>query len=413
MNRTFVRAGRLLKGMAAFGARLPERGYIDVRASHMLEAYRARRERYAAEAMRRGLVYDDALVSSRTAARLATSGISPRRRARGEPVHTLAFFPGISWHAQMLGPLGELGPVSHFDYSKHGLSPYDLVARKPGTLELRARASAAFERYAEEAARRQPVDWVFVYALGIEITPATLARVRAVTGAPIVGMCLDDKQSWEDEPFGGERTGQVAHASSFDLAWTSARVACEWYLVEGGNPVFLGEGCSPDRYAPVGDGVERDIDVCFVGARYGFRPWFVRRLERAGVGVTTAGQGWASGPVSDDEMIALMQRSKIILGLGGVGWSPDLKNVKGRDFDAPCIGAYVTSFNPDLAEMFRIGEEIACYSTPDEAVEVVRDLLRNPEKRARLARRGRERCLAEHTWKHRFETVLRLLGAIA
>ena len=98
--------------MAAFGAHLPERGYIDVRASHMLEEYRRRRELYADEAMRRGLFYDHALVPSRTAARLAASGISVRSRARGVPVHTLAFFPGISWHAQMLAPLRELGPVT-------------------------------------------------------------------------------------------------------------------------------------------------------------------------------------------------------------------------------------------------------------------------------------------------------------
>jgi spore maturation protein CgeB len=117
--------------------------------------------------------------------------------------------------------------------------------------------------------------------------------------------------------------------------------------------------------------------------------------------------------VSDAEMIALMRRSKVILGLGGVGWSPDLKNVKGRDFDAPCIGAYVTSFNPDLADMFRIGEEIACYSTPDEAVEVVRDLLRNDAKRAAMARAGRARCLREHTWRQRYERVLELLGVLS
>lgn len=413
MNRTFTRARRLLGGIAAFGAHLPGRGYIDVRANHMLEAYRRRRERYAAESLRLGLFYDPARVASRTAARLSATGVSVRRRARDEPVHTLAFFPDISWHAQMLGPLRELGPVSHFDYARHGLDPYDLVARKPGALELRAGCLEAFEQYAREAGRRQPVDWVFVYALGIEITRAALARVRAITGAPVVGMCLDDKQSWEAEPYGGEPAGQVAHAGSFDLGWTSARVACEWYMVEGGNPVFLGEGCSPDLYAPAGDDLARDVDVCFVGARYGFRPWFVRRLERAGIRVTTAGQGWESGPLSDDRMIALMQRSKIILGLGGVGWSPDLKNVKGRDFDAPCVGPYVTSFNPDLAGMFRMGEEIACYSTPDEAVEVARELLREDDKRIRLAQRGRERCLAEHTWRHRFETVLRLLGVRA
>jgi hypothetical protein len=244
MNRTLSRAGRLLKGMAAFGAHLPERGYIDVRASHMLEEYRERRERYAAEALRLGLVYDETRVASRTAARLNASGVTVRRHARGEPVHTLAFFPGMSWHTQMLGPLRELGPVSHFDYAQHGLDPYDLVARKPGTFELRAGCLDAFEQYAQDAARRQPVDWVFVYALGIETTAATLARVRAITGAPLVGMCLDDKQSWEGEAFGGEPAGQAAHAAAFDLGWTSARVACEWYMVEGGTP------CSSAKGAP-------------------------------------------------------------------------------------------------------------------------------------------------------------------
>jgi hypothetical protein len=222
-------------------------------------------------------------------------------------------------------------------------------------------------------------------------------------------MCLDDKQSWDDAPFDGEPAGQVAYARHLDLAWTSARVACEWYLVEGGNPIFLGEGCSPELYAPAGE-VRDAVDVCFIGARYGFRPSFVAKLEAAGVHVTTAGHGWARGSLSDEETVALMQRAKVILGLGGVGWSADLKNVKGRDFDAPLVGAYVTSFNPDLTGMFRVGEEIACYSTPDEAVEIVRDLLSSPEQRRRLAERGRARSLAEHTWRHRFETVLETLG---
>jgi hypothetical protein len=397
-------------GVGRYGRYLPERGYIDVRASYMLGEYRKRREHYAAEVARRGLGYESALVPARTAERLRTQGLTVRRRPRGESVHTLAFFPNISWHGQMLEPLRSLGRVSYFDYNEHGLATRDLYARKPTTVDARKAACAAFERFAADAARACKVDWVFVYALGIELLPGTLERVREVTGAPIVGMCLDDKQSWEEEPFAGAPAGQLPLARPLDLAWTSARVACDWYLAEGGNPVFLGEGCSPDRYSPAD--VEQDIDVCFVGAGYGFRPWFVRQLERAGIHVTTAGHGWSAGSVSDDQMTALMRRAKIILGLGGIGWSPDLKNVKGRDFDAPCIGAYVTSFNPDLAEMFRIGDEIACYSTPDEAVEVVRDLLRNPEKRARLARRGRERCIAEHTWKHRFETVLHLLGVI-
>jgi hypothetical protein len=409
VKRLIPRAARLLKGAVAYGRGFPEQAYIDLRASHMLAEYRRRRDHYATEAARRNLAYHDALVAERTAARLGGTHIRVRPRPRGQPVHTLTFLPRVSWHEQLLAPLRKLGPLSRFDYNQHGLRSADLYARKPFAVAQRASACAQFERFAIDAARETPVDWVFVYAVGLEILPRTLERVREITGAPVVGMCFDDKQSWEDGPFGGEPAGQISLAPFLDLAWTCARVACDWYSVENGNPVFMGEGCSPELCLP-GDPSLQDLDVCFVGARYGFRSWFVGQLEKAGVQVQTAGQGWPSGSISEAAMIATMQRAKIILGLGGIGWSPNLKNVKGRDFDAPCIGAYVTSFNPDLAEMFRIGEEIACYSTPDEAIEVVRALLKDPEARRSLAARGRARCLAEHTWGHRFERVLELLG---
>jgi hypothetical protein len=414
MNRLVPGTDRLLRslrGLAAYGRDLPERAYLDVRASHMIAEYRRRRDRYAREASRRGIAYDAATVAHSTANRLASAGIAPRARRRGEPVHTLAFFPNISWHSQLVEPLKRLGPLSYFDYNQHGLRSADLYARAPAAVEQRRTACSAFEDFTREASRKHPIDWVFVYALGIELPGSTLSRIRDIVRAPVVGMCFDDKQSWEDKPFGDEPAGQRALAPLLDLAWTSSRVACDWYAVEGGNPVFLAEGCAPEVYR-ASDPARQDIDVCFVGARYGFRSAFVNHLQAAGIGVTTGGHGWPSGPLSVDEMIDLMRRAKIILGLGGVGWSPDLKNIKGRDFEAPCIGTYLTSFNPDLAELFRVGEEIACYSTTDEAIEVIRALLRDSPKRRRLAEQGRARCIAEHTWDRRLEYVLQLLGLL-
>jgi spore maturation protein CgeB len=109
-----------------------------------------------------------------------------------------------------------------------------------------------------------------------------------------------------------------------------------------------------------------------------------------------------------------LRRSKIILGLGGIGWSADLKNLKGRDFDAPAVGtaAYLTSFNPELGEHFDIGKEICCFSSPDECVDVAQDLLANQSRRQSIAQRGRERCLRAHTWGKRFERVLEGLGVL-
>jgi spore maturation protein CgeB len=114
-------------------------------------------------------------------------------------------------------------------------------------------------------------------------------------------------------------------------------------------------------------------------------------------------------------MVTLLARSKIILGHGGIGWSASLKNIKGRDFDGPCAGsgAYLTSYHPELADFFRIGEEIVCYSSPDECIELARWLLADDPRRRAIARAGRERCLREHTWLHRFKRILQTLGVLA
>jgi hypothetical protein len=267
-----------------------------------------------------------------------------------------------------------------------------------------------FVAYAEEVSHRRKVDWVFVYASALEILADTVDRVRNATGAPVVGMCLDDKQSWNVEGLGGQAGGQIPLATRLDLAWTSARIACEWYLVEGGNPIYMGEGCSPELYSP-GDGIQ-DVDACFVGQAYGFRRKFIDKLRRLGLSVTTAGAGWPGGTISEAEVIRLYRRAKIILGMGGIGWSADLKNVKGRDFDVPALGSavYLTSYNPELTEHFDLGKDICCYSTVDECVELAQSLLADETKRVAIARQGRERCLQQHTWIHRFARVLEILG---
>jgi hypothetical protein len=396
------------RGVASYVDHLPSRMHVELRAELMLEAYRRRRERYAAAAARAGLSYDATMVGRATAERLRSSGLRVTTRPANEPVHTLAFIPVLSWHHQLLPPLRELGPVSHFDYQENGVKVTSLLRMDEQAVPGRLKACEAFERYAAEVAAERPVDWIFVYANGMEILAATLDRVREITGAPVVTMCFDDKQSWEGPPLGGQRSGQIDIGKHFDLVWTSARIACEWYMVEGGNPVFLGEGCSPEIFRP--GSASPDLDVGFVGQAYGYRREFVRRLQSAGLTVHAAGSGWPGGSVAEAEMLTLMQRSKVILGLGGIGWSEQLKNVKGRDFDAPCVGTYLTSYNPDLTPSFEIGREILCYSNVDEAVEQARQLVSDSALRRRLARRGRDRCVAEHTWLTRYRSILTYLG---
>jgi hypothetical protein len=342
---------------------------------------------------------------------LQRRGYTPKKRQPGE-IHTFAFIPDLGWHRHLLPDLEELGPVSHFDYVAHG---YDIrsfaKADAAGQAQRKAMNDHAFEAF-RTAHHDRPVDWVFVYASGLEVSRDTVRRITEDCGIPTVNMCLDDKQSWTGPWMGDHPAGQIGIAEAFDLSWTSARVACEWYLVEGGRPIYLPEGFDQKTYRPMS--MKQDLAVSFVGGAYGFRPSVIRYLKRHGISVECYGPGWPNGSVWGDEQVGVFNRSRINLGMGGIGYSEALTNVKTRDFEIPGVGGgvYVTSFNQDLAQHFVVGEEILCYRTRDEMLELIRFYLAHPEEAAEIAHRARSRCLREHRWLHRYQKIAQILGLL-
>jgi Glycosyl transferases group 1 len=370
------------------------------------DEYRRRREHYATLAAERGVVYREADVAAAIRARLASRGYTPVQRAAGE-VHTFNAFPILAWHHHLLPDLRELGPVTTFDYESLGYR-YASLSRNAQQLE---EVSARLLQSLREAHAQRPVDWVFFYGGGQDISPLTVRRITEELGVPVVNMSLDDKQGWAGASERPWRTGAVDITKEFDLYATSARVACEWHLLEGGRPVYMPEGFDTSAHAP--RAVERDIDVSFVGAAYGFRLPVIDDLRRNGVNVTTFGAGWPRSGWTED-IVDVFNRSRINLGMGGIEYSEVLTNVKGRDFEIPGTGGgmYLTSFNPDLAQHFVIGEEIVCYRNRDEMLELIRWYLAHPDEADAIAARARARSLREHRWLHRYEKMLRILGVL-
>jgi len=374
--------------------------------------YVARREYYANLARERGMVYCETDVIKAIRARLAGRGYTPAVRQMGE-VHTFAFVPDLGWHRHLLPDLAELGPVTVFDYVSLGYRCHEFAkAGRDGSVCRREMNELVFPAL-QKAHQERPVDWVFVYASGLEISASTVQKITEELGIPTVNMCLDDKQSWTGQWMGDHRAGQIDIASSFDLSWTSARVACDWYLGEGGRPIYMPEGFDMTIYRPMP--VEQDIPVSFIGGAYGFRPSVIRHLRRYEIPVQVFGPGWGTRSVWGEEQVRIINRSIINLGMGGIGYSESLTNVKTRDFEIPGVGggAYLTSFNPDLAQHFVIGEEILCYRNRDEMLELIRYYLSRPGKAQAIAKRGRERCLREHRWLHRYRRVCQILGILA
>ena len=380
------------------------------RAAQVLHEYRERRERYARLAEEQNVVYSEERTTAEVRARLAARGYTPARRARGD-VHTFASFPSYGWHPHLLPDLRELGPVTHFDYQTLGFQAPEFGKINVQTARRREQMMQQFLTALRAAHARRPVDWLFCYGGGQEFSPEVMRRITEELGIPTVNLSLDDKQGWAGATAGGWRTGAVDLTASFDLFATSARVACEWHMIEGGRPLYMSEGFDAAAYGP--SDVERDLPVSFVGVAYGFRIAVIEFLRKHRIAVTPFGAGWPAGRT--DDPAGVFNRSRINLGMGGIEYSEELTNVKGRDFEIPGTGGgvYLTSFNPDLALHFRVGEEILCYHNRDEMVELIRYYLAHPDEAAAIARRGRERSLREHRWLHRYEKVLKVFGVLA
>ncbi len=376
------------------------------------ELYRdfgARRDLYAAMAKEEGLCYRESEIVAAIRRRLANRGYHPARRAMGE-IHTFAFIPGISWHDDLIPDLRLLGPLTRFDYTALGVQAREIhcggrvgIARRKWVNELILPAL-------REAHARRPVDWVFVYASGLEISAGVIRQIVEELGIPAVNMCLDDKNSWDGRYMGDHRSGQVDIAAAFDLSWTSARVACEWYLALGARPIYMPEGFDASKCRPH---APPDIPISFVGAAYGFRPDVIHFLRRHSVPVHTYGVGWPDSRCANHPT-EIASRSLINLGMGGIGFAENLTNVKARDFEIPATacGAYLTTFNADLAQHFDIGKEILCYQSREEMLDLIRHYLKHPEESMLVAGRGRKRCLLQHRWLHRYQRVCESLGIL-
>lgn len=381
------------------------------RTGQVEDEYRQRREHYQAIAETMRLSYSESWTTSSVRKRMAARGYTPRSRKRGE-VHTFALFPLYGWHQHLLPDLRELGPLTHFDYQSLGFSLEELSRPDARAAARREEMFRLILPALRAAHSRRAIDWIFCYGGGQDLSPDLLLAITEELGVPIVNMSLDDKQGWAGRSTSRWRTGAVDITSGVDLYMTSARVACEWHMIEGGRPVYLPEGFDASALAPRQH--SRDFPVSFVGAAYGFRLSVAEFLRRHGIDLRTFGSGWPGSGWVDDP-VDVFNRSSVNLGMGGIEYSEELTNVKARDFEIPGTGGgvYLTSFNADLAQHFVVGEEILCYRGRDEMLEGLRYCLAHPEDADAIAARARVRALRDHRWLHRYQTLLRILGVLA
>ena len=255
------------------------------------------------------------------------------------------------------------------------------------------------------------IDFLLGQMWAHRISKEVLAKVRTM-GIPVINISMDDRlpANWAHK--NGIRLGSVGLTPGLDMVLTTSPETCLWYGVENCPALFWPLASDPKIFAPAQDAVH-DIDVLFIGNKYGMRGEIVRYLENRGVKVDCYGRGWPNGYINAKQMAELSKRARIILGVGTVGHCPDVYTLKLRDFDALMTGAlYLTHRNPDLCRLYREGEEIECYVTPKEAFEKIRFYLDHPDELKRIARNGQQKAISRDTWDKRLLTTFEQLGLL-
>ncbi|HDY72373.1 MAG TPA: hypothetical protein ENH50_11995 [Nitrospirae bacterium] len=87
-----------------------------------------------------------------------------------------------------------------------------------------------------------------------------------------------------------------------------------------------------------------------------------------------------------------------------------LGSVNQRVFDVPACGSFLlTDHQEAIEELFDVGKEVVTYRDRGEIPDLLRFYLRNPKEREVIARKGRERILREHTYRHRLNSMIHFM----
>jgi spore maturation protein CgeB len=326
-----------------------------------------------------------------------------RPKPKGD-LRILAIYHHYNWENHCLKPaLEKFGTVRHYDWFER-FNHQRRDWRSSVKAQMNRDLLACVGRWAAE----ERPDVIFTYISGELVYPETVRALRAF-GAPLIHLSLNDKENFVGKVRGGLAFGSRDICRHFDLAWTSTADAVRKYCVEGVIPLYLPEGANPEIHRPLG--LERTIDISFVGQCYGNRSAIIRRLAEAGIRVEAFGAGWPGGPLPTEEMVGMYSRSRINLGFGGVGAHEKTYCLKGRDFEIPMSGGlYLTEYHPELETVYDLGKEIVTYRGFDELVSEIRLLLNRPDEADDVRQAGLRRARRDHTWEKRFERVFSLMN---
>ncbi|MBI2060490.1 MAG: glycosyltransferase [Nitrospirae bacterium] len=201
------------------------------------------------------------------------------------------------------------------------------------------------------------------------------------------------------------------------------------FPLRAGHVATAPNNVDPEQFHPVTLSEEErrryESDVAFVGILRPNRLDLFRHLARRPVrfriwgSASMGGEDWkgrepeTSKCLEDRwieawEMERIYAASKIVVNVHGLyGRGGAYQGLPMRPFEVTACGAFLlTDDCVQIRRLFRVGEEVDVYDTPETLVSKVEYYLRHESQRVDMARRAHERTLREHTSRARLGQIL-------
>jgi len=262
--------------------------------------------------------------------------------------------------------------------------------------------------------------------------------VLALAQAPLTDECLDELQRkkvttayWFVEDFRFmEYWKNIAACYDFFFTIQQGQFFTELQKAGINNYHYLPMAACPDIHKPVELSEEEmtcyGSDLSFVGAGYYNRRHFMRGLLDLDFKIW--GSDWdlhsdlsrciqrGGMRIDTDEIVKIFNASVININLHSStyhkGINPFGDFINPRTFEImACGGFQLADRRPALEGLFETGEEIIIFEDLGDLRSKISYYLDNPEERKRIADRGRQRVLREHTYENRMAEMLQVISA--
>ena len=226
----------------------------------------------------------------------------------------------------------------------------------------------------------------------------TITQISASTPTTAANWFSDDQ--WRFESFSSK------WADAFNFVTTTDRSAVQKYSSLGYPYALRTQWAAyPPRFTPDSK-FGSDMDISFVGQKYGNRPALLKAIGKKGIKVSAFGPGWKGGRLEYQQMVNVLANSKITIcpSESSVLFAPP--QMKARFFEVPACGGFqLAGFVDELSDYFTPDKEIIMYKNTKELVENAEYFLENEGERKKIAKAAHERTMREHTYERRFEAI--------